>query len=305
MPWRCLIVFIEDRPTNPPPHHHHHQTLHLTHILEPRSDDIVREAWGRKKKVRRKEEKERGAFQINSCRRFCSEHNKCPCHLGRSQIASHRFVAPKKAQNAHGGEYDCRPSLKIQSCLCSAMKKRSAPLSLFLLQAPAGLGFINAASRLQKTMQEYSRHPSLKSKSTHVLPPTERGRLTCTFQRKCLTITPFKTHLLPFLCAEQWLASCTCAVSSAITKWPHFFLSRTKCPSWLCDASLFICVCEPAEWLFFFLSLSGVGVSPPLATQNTTAAIPSRTLGPPQYASACSHVHTSVLGNIHCDKTPL
>lgn len=129
MPWRCLIVYIEDSPTNSPPN-----ATPDTH--SPAKERRYREtSVGKKKKNKHKGKKRIVAFQINNCgrKRFYFEHNKHPCHLETSQIASHRFVAPKNTQNAHGGAYDCRPSLKIQSCLCRAMKNHSA-LFLSLLQ---------------------------------------------------------------------------------------------------------------------------------------------------------------------------
>ena len=144
---------------------------------------------------------------------FYSEH-KCSCHLMKSQLASRRLVAPKKAQNAHGGVYDCRPSLKVKSCRCSAMKQHS-DLLLFLLQL---LAIYNSASRLQKTRQKYSRR-WCKNQRIYTF-WKQHGRLTWVgLLVHVLDNNNLKHHLLPFLCVK-WLIFCTCTV---ITKWLHFF----------------------------------------------------------------------------------
>ena len=64
---------------------------------------------------------------------------------------------PKKAQNAHGGVRDCKPSLKVQSCLCSAMKKpfcspSPSPASGRLAGWLAGGHFIDGAEARQTSM---------------------------------------------------------------------------------------------------------------------------------------------------------
>lgn len=180
----------------------------------PDTHTQAKEWWYRERGVgRKKKTKNLGAFQINSCRRkwFYSEHNKCPCHLETSQIASHRFVAPKKAQNAHGGVYDCRPSLKIQSCLCSAMKNHSA-LLLFLLQVLAcALSAVHPDCRRQ-CRNTADNHLCSENQHTYSLWNNMAALLEWRFYCKYLTITPFKTH---FLCVWEWLIFCTYTVLSA------------------------------------------------------------------------------------------
>lgn len=127
MPWRCLIVFIEGHPTSRPSPSN--QMLHLKHTQPPRIDDIFREMGrGRKKHNTR-----RIPNQHLSLSDFIPGITNARAALEMSQIANNRFIAHKKAQNAHGGAFDCRPSLKTQSCLCGALSSRPGPPRLLLV----------------------------------------------------------------------------------------------------------------------------------------------------------------------------
>lgn len=133
----------------------------------------------------------------------CIPNNKkCPCSSERSQIASRCFVAPKKAPNAHGGEHDCRPSLKIQSCLCSAMKNHSASPSLSPTSACLACFTKATHPAPLKTIQSRQGQKIDKPFNTIWSPLVH-------FNCKHLTITPLKTDCLLFV--QQWFIFFTSA----------------------------------------------------------------------------------------------
>lgn len=229
-----------------------HQTLHLTHI------PLAKKWWYLEKKRLKKK-----TTQINSCRRkwFYSAHNKCPCHLETSQIASHRFVAPKKAQNAHGGVYDCRPSLKIQSCLCSAMKNHSAPPSL---------------SQQCVQIAEDNTKRSLDAR----IPP-QHGRLTrMGLLLQALDITPLKRICYLFLCSYS-------VHTQSIKSGCAFFFK----PNGHHGCVMPLCVSAFVRQLngFFNLCQEWVSAASSYTKHHSNISIIHK-LGPPQCMCVCTYI---------------
>lgn len=150
-----------------------------------------------------------------------------------------------------------------------SLRRREKP---FLL--PFSLLFSYKCSGWLRRIRVVARRQCKESNLRKVWPPKHYARLICAF------------YCEPIFCTYT-------ALSAIIIKWlPFFFTRRLSSQTAITGCvMLLLCVSVFVSQLNGFFNLCQEWVSsPPLATQNTTAAIPLSTLGPPQYVRVCVFV---------------